>query len=142
MPIPTRAQLEQWAKNYVALWNAGDKAAWVENWKSVAPGDFRMLDPVGTPEKRGFEACAAAPFDLFQPTIRFRVPEETRFICENEVAWVMENHTPATGRVFRSIETFRFDSDGSVAIRTYYIVPPASDATLGSLFQTYLPDAG
>ena len=27
MAIPTRAQLEQWAKNYVALWNAGDKAA-------------------------------------------------------------------------------------------------------------------
>lgn len=144
MPTPTREQLEQWAKNYVALWNAGDKAGWVKNWKSVAPGEFRMLDPVGTPEKRGFEACAAQPFDLFQPTVRFHVPEETRFICGSEVAWVMENRATSGGktRVFRSIETFRFEPDGSVVIRTYYVVPPASDAALGELFQTYLPEAG
>jgi len=141
MALPTHAQLEHWAKNYVALWNAGDEAAWVANWKSVAPGEFRMLDPVGTPEKRGFEACAAQPFDLFQPTVRFHVPEETRFICGSEVAWVMENHTPANARVFRSIETFRFEPDGGVVIRTFYVVPPASDATLGGLFQAYLPDA-
>ena len=51
MPIPDRKTLKQWARNYVDLWNAGDKEAWVENWKSVAPGDFRMLDPVGTPER-------------------------------------------------------------------------------------------
>ena len=65
MAVPTREQLLRWAEGYVAYWNAGDKAAWIENWKRVAPGDFRMLDPVGTPEKRGFENCAAGPFDLF-----------------------------------------------------------------------------
>jgi hypothetical protein len=100
-----------------------------------------MLDPVGTPEKRGLEGCAAKPVDQLQPAGRVRVPEETRFICGNEVAWVMENHTPANGRVFRSIETFRFEPDGAVLIRTFYVVPPASDATLGPLFQTYLPEA-
>jgi hypothetical protein len=140
MPTPTREQLERWAKGYTDLWNAGDKEAWAKNWRSVAPGEFRMLDPVGTPEKRGFEACALAPFDLFQPAIRFVVPEQTRFICGNEVAWVMENHFSVDGQrtVMRSIETYRFEPDGSVVIRTYYDVPKG-DSPLGQLFRRYLP---
>ena len=47
MPIPTTQQMKQWAENYVSLWNAGDKAGWEENWRSLAPGEFRMLDPDG-----------------------------------------------------------------------------------------------
>lgn len=141
MPTPGREQLQTWARNYVALWNAGDKEAWVKNWRSVGPGDFRMLDPVGTPEKRGFEMCCAKSFDLFQPKIRFHVPAETLFICDNEVAWVMENHLTVDGntQVLRSIETYRFEPDGSVVIRTYYDVPPPTKTELGQLFDTYLP---
>lgn len=141
MTTPSREQLQNWARNYVALWNAGDKEAWVRNWRSVGPGDFRMLDPVGTPEKRGFEMCCAKSFDLFQPKIRFHVPPETMFICNNEVAWVMENHLSVDGttKVLRSIETYRFEPDGSVVIRTYYDVPPPTKTELGELFDTYLP---
>jgi len=141
MATPSREQLQQWAKNYVALWNAGDKQAWIANWKSVAPGDFRMLDPVGTPEKRGFEACAAKPFDLFQPSVKFHISEGSLFICANEVAWLMENHATIDGRtaVHRSIETYRFEPDGSVVIRTFYDVPQP-DSALGDLFQVYLPE--
>ena len=144
MTTPSREQLQQWGENYVALWNAGDKEAWVRNWKRVAPGDFRMLDPVGTPEKRGFEECASKAFDHFQPTLKFHVAEGTTFICGNEVAWLMENHVAADGgtTVLRSIETFRFEPDGSVVIRTYYDVPPPANDELGNLFQVYLPKDG
>jgi hypothetical protein len=140
MPTPTRAELLDWAEKYVALWNAGDKAAWVKNWKRVAPGDFRMLDPVGTPEKRGFDECAARPFDLFQPTVKFQIAKGTLFVCGSEVAWLMENHATVGGRhqVHLSVETYRFEPDGSVVIRTYYDVP-AQDAPLGQIFETYLP---
>jgi hypothetical protein len=140
MPVPGREELETWARGYTSLWNAGDKPAWIRNWKRVAPGEFRMLDPVGTPEKRGFEACASKPYDLFQPVLRLVVPEATRFICANEVAWVMENHFALEGErvVMRSIENFRFEADGSVAIRTFYDVP-RSDSPLGRLFARYLP---
>lgn len=142
MAPPSIEQLQHWAENYVALWNAGEKAAWVRNWKSVAPGDFRMLDPVGTPEKRGFENCASKPYDLFQPKIKLKVVEGTRFICGNEVAWLMENHMTGDGRtvVNLSIETFRFERDGSVVIRTYYRVPPRSDDEIGAIFKEYLPE--
>jgi hypothetical protein len=137
----SRDTLRQWAKNYVELWNAGDREAWVRNWRSVAPGDFSMLDPVGTPAKHGFEDCALKSFDLFQPNVRFRIQPGTLFICDNEVAWLLENHFVENGenRMAFSIETYRFEPDGSVVIRTFYNVPAHSAGDLGKLFQTYLP---
>jgi hypothetical protein len=142
MPSPTRQQLQDWAKNYVALWNAGDREAWARNWRSVAPGDFRMLDPVGTPEKRGFEHCALDSWDLFQKRVKFRILDGTLFICGNEVAWTLENTITADGTSHSalSIETYRFEPDGSVVIRTYYKVPERTKDELGQMFQTYLPE--
>jgi len=142
MTTPTREKLQAWAENHVALWNAGVKDAWLRNWRSVSSGDFRMLDPVGTPEKRGFEQCASEPFDLFQPKVRFNIAEGTLFICDNEVAWLMENHITVDARttVHLSIETYRFEPDGSVVIRTYYRVPPRTDEQLGDMFKVYLPE--
>ena len=142
MASPTRQQLQDWAKNYVALWNAGDREGWARNWRSVAPGDFRMLDPVGTPEKRGFEHCALDSWDLFQKRVKFRIVDETLFICGNEVAWTLENSITADGKTHSalSIETYRFEPDGSVVIRTYYKVPERTKDELGQMFQTYLPE--
>ena len=142
MTIPTKARLKHWAEQYVALWNAGDRDAWAANWRSVAPGDFRMLDPVGTPEKRGFEQCALASWALFQPNVRFKIADGTLFICDNEVAWLLENHITTDGSDFTglSIETYRFEPDGSVLIRTYYRVPARTKDELGQIFQTYLPE--
>ncbi len=142
MPTPTREALKQWAENYVAYRNAGDKEAWVKNWRSVGPGEFRMLDPVGTPEKIGFEDCWAKSFDLFQPNVKFKIQEGALFICDNEVAWLLENHITSDGRelVGYSIETYRFEEDGSVVIRTYYKVPARTDDELGAMFKEYLPE--
>ncbi|MCG3169350.1 MAG: hypothetical protein CALGDGBN_00868 [Pseudomonadales bacterium] len=141
MTLPTREQIDTWGQNYVRYWNDGDKAAWVRNWRAMAPGEFRMLDPVGTPEKLGFANCCENSFDLFQPNIRFHVPAETRFICGNEICWVMENHFSTDGevKVLRSIESFRFEADGSVVIRTWYDVPEPEDTEIGRIFDTYLP---
>ena len=148
MPIPSKKQLLVWAERYVALWNAGDRQGWIDNWKSVAPGDVTMLDPVGTPEKRGFEHCCAASYDLFQKNVRFRIADGALFVCGNEVAWLLENHIASAAtaageedeRVGLSLETYRFEDDGSVAIRTYYRVPSHADRDLGAQFQTYLPE--
>jgi hypothetical protein len=41
-----------------------------------------------------------------------------------------------------SIETYRFEPDGSVVIRTYYRVPDRTDDELGEMFKTYLPEEG
>ena len=141
MPTPTREMLIAWARGSVEHWNAGDKRAWIENWKRVAPGEFVMVDPVGTPPRSGFEECAAEPFDLFQPATRFHVDPSTLFVCGNEVAWVMENTFSNDGEtsVMRSIEVYRFGDDGSVEIRTHYDVPGSGDPVAGELFSEYLP---
>ena len=141
MATPTFEQMKHWAEQYVALWNAGDKEAWAANWRAIAPGDFRMLDPVGTPEKRGFEHCCLDSFDLFQPKVKFRIAPGQLFICGNEVAWVMVNIFRKDGEEqhLKSIETYRFGDDGSCEIRTHYDVPPADDPITGQLFAEYLP---
>ena len=128
MSVPTFAQLKNWADNYVKLWNAGDRAGWAANWRALAPGEFSMLDPVGTPMKHGFQHCALDSFDLFQPTVRFRIHPGSLFIRGSEE------------RFAYSIETYRFEPDGSVVIRTYYKVPAHSAGDLGKLFETYPPE--
>jgi len=142
MAYPDKKTLLNWARQYPELWNAGDKQAWVENWKTVASGEFRMLDPVGTPEKRGFKECCEDSWDLFQPRVKFRIQPGTLFVCANEVAWCLENHfTGADGDQLQySLETYRFGSDDSVEIRTYYRVPSHGDEHLGDIFQSYLPE--
>lgn len=141
MTYPSKHALLQWARNYPKLWNAGDKQAWVANWQTVATGDFRMLDPVGTPEKRGFKSCCEDSWDLFQPRVRFRIQPGTLFVCANEVAWCLENHFegPNGPQVQYSLETYRFGNDKSVNIRTYYRVPAHDNESLGDIFQDYLP---
>lgn len=142
MATPTRKQLKAWADGYVEHWNSGDKEAWIANWKAVAPGHFQMFDPVGTPMKEGFEECAAASYDLFQPKVQFRITPGSLFICGSQVAWFLENHINADGNtnVGRSIETYEFGDDGSVFIRTWYDVPGKQDNELGAIFDEYLPD--
>ena len=56
---------------------------------------------------------------------------------------VMENNFRVDGQVIllRSIETFVFDADGTVAIKTYYDVPKP-DSPLGRWFSVYLPGHG
>ena len=142
MSIPNKQELKAWAENYVALWNAGDKDAWAANWRKVASGEFRMLDPVGTPEKVGFQKCCLDSFDLFQANVQFRIPDGMLFICDNEVAWTLENSITTDGKNAKhySVETYRFEADGSVYIRTYYRVPQRTPDELGQMFQTYLPE--
>lgn len=141
MAYPDKKALLHWATSYPTLWNAGDKQAWVDNWRSVAGGEFRMFDPVGTPEKRGFKSCCEDSWDLFQARVRFRIQPGTLFVCGNEVAWCLENHFEGADgpQVQYSLETYQFGDDGSVNIRTYYRVPAHSDENLGDIFQAYLP---
>lgn len=142
MAIPDKKALLNWANNYTKTWNAGDKDAWVANWRAVAPGEFTMLDPVGTPQKRGFEECCLDSWALFQERVRFNIPEGHLFVCGDEVAWTLENHFegPDGPQVQYSIETYRFFENGSVDIKTYYRVPHHDNNAIGDIFQDYLPE--
>ncbi len=43
MAAPSKCELLNWAENYVSTWNAGDKDAWVANWRKVLKGEIRVL---------------------------------------------------------------------------------------------------
>ena len=47
---------------------------------------------------------------------------------------------PDGPQVQYSIETYQFEEDGSLFIRTYYRVPSHSNDSIGDLFETYLPE--
>ena len=140
MAVPTKKQLEKWAEGYVRTWNEGDKEAWCKNYLDIAPGEYTMWDPVGTPPKRGFEEVVAS-YDLFQPTVKFEVPPDTRFYNEGYVGWVMHNIISHDGgtMVGKSIESYEFCGDGSLNIRTHCVIPAHDDKALGDLYKVYLP---
>ena len=141
MTSVSREAMLEFAQGYVEHWNSGDKETWIANWRKIAPGDFLMYDPVGTPPKRGFEEVALEPYDLFQPSLTMRINPDLLYVCGNEIAWVMENTFTKDGEssLLRSIEVYRFDEDGSVEIRCHYDVPEADEPTSGALFAEYLP---
>ena len=141
--IPSKEALKAWANNYDKLWNAGDKQGWIDSYRTVVRGDaVRMFDPVATPEKFGFKHCCEDSWDLFQPNVKFNIRKETLFVLGNEVCWVMQNQVTKGGEQYvePSIESFRFEPDGSLAIRTWYRIHKHDDGELGEMFQTYLPD--
>jgi len=143
MAYPSKKALLNWARNYPILWNAGDKQVWIDNWRTVLSGDdIRMLDPVGTPEKVGFETCCDEAWDLFNPRVRFNIQPGTLFVCANEVAWCLENHfeSPQGTQIQYSLETYQFGDDGSVRVRTYYRVPTHDSENLGDIFKEYQPE--
>jgi len=61
-------ELKTWAENYTRLWNAGDKQAWIDSYRRVGPGNFRMLDPVGTPRRSASSTAASIPGISSSPT--------------------------------------------------------------------------
>ena len=73
-----------------------------------------------------------------------RIVPGSLFICDNEVAWLLENHFHSNGRdqIGLSIETYRFEQNGDLTIRTYYKVPRHDEQEIGEIFQTYLPENG
>jgi hypothetical protein len=95
----------------------------VASWRTICPGEVRMLDPVGTEEKHGFAAATSDAFDMFQSILKINMI--TVQVNGNEMAWVCENHfgTEPNVQMAHSIETFAWDDGGNLLIKTYYPMP-------------------
>jgi hypothetical protein len=121
--VPSRRARLAHAAKHAELWNACKKDEWVESWRTICPGEVRMFDPVGTEEKTGFAAATSDAFDMFQSMLRIEMI--TVQVNGNEMAWVCKNHfgnEPDVMTAF-SIETFAWDDDGNLLIKTYYPMP-------------------
>lgn len=124
MSIPSRQARLAHAKQHCELWNARKKDEWVASWRTIATGNVRMFDPVGTKEKHGFEHATSEAYDMFRPCLEMYML--TVKVNGNEMAWVIENHftrNAVTSKSY-SIETFSWAENGDLTIKTYYDMPP------------------
>ncbi|MGB6511465.1 MAG: hypothetical protein WBF57_00500 [Mycobacterium sp.] len=126
--VPSRQARLAHAAKHAELWNAGKKDEWVASWRTICTGDVRIFDPVGTQEKHGFEAATSDAFDMFQSILKIKMI--TVQVNGNEMAWVCENHfgTEPKVQMAHSIETFAWDDDGNLLIKTYYPMPESVGA--------------
>ena len=87
-----------------------------------------MFDPVGTEEKQGFDAATGDAYDMFQSILKIKML--TVQVNGNEMAWVCENYfgTEPDVQMAYSIETFAWDDEGNLLIKTYYPMPEHVDA--------------
>jgi len=101
-----------------------------------------MYDPVGTELKSGPDAgdYMGHTFDLFQRHLNMQML--TVKVNGNEMAWVIENRFGSFDPMY-SIETFRWEDDGSLHVKRYYDMPTNVGQTddpyrhlLGSLERT------
>jgi hypothetical protein len=121
--VPSRQARLAHAAKHAELWNAGKKDEWVASWRTICPGEVRMFDPVGTEEKHGFDAATSDAFDLFQSILKINMI--TVQVNCNEMARVCENHfgTEPNVQTAHTIETFAWDDDANLLIKTYYRMP-------------------
>jgi hypothetical protein len=121
--VPSRKARLAHAAKHAELWNAGKKDEWVESWRTICPGEVTMFDPVGTEEKRGFETATSDAFDMFQSILKIKML--TVQVNGDEMAWVCENFfgTEPNVQSAYSIETFAWDREGNLLIKTYYSMP-------------------
>jgi hypothetical protein len=122
MTSPTREARLAHAEKHCPLWNAGDRGAWVASWRTIAKGGLTMYDPVGTELKSGPDAAdyMGHTFDLFQKHLNMQML--TVKVNGNEMAWVIESRFGSFDPM-SSIETFRWDADGTLHVKTYYDMP-------------------
>jgi hypothetical protein len=126
--VPSRKARLAHAAQHAELWNAGKREEWIASWRTIVPGEVRMFDPVGTEEKRGFDSATGDAYDMFQSILKIKMI--TVQVNGNEMAWVCENDFGAEPNVQKaySIETFAWDGDGNLLIKTYYPMPESVDA--------------
>jgi hypothetical protein len=114
-----RAAVERWYE----LWNLGDKEAWLDHWRAIAPGDPQIEDPVGTPVKRGWE-MASELWDRTGGANHFKIAMHRIIVSGNEVAAVYRSDGAFAGKDYsiESVDIHRFEGDALV-IRTYFEIP-------------------
>lgn len=123
MGAPTRGDRLAHARIHCEYWNEGRKDEWVASWRTIAQGEVRMFDPVGTKEKRGFAHATTEAYDMFQPHLKMQMV--TVQVNGDEMAWTIDNRFTMNGETLQtySIETFAWDADGNLTIKTYYDLP-------------------
>jgi len=112
------ARVREFLARYETTWNASDREGFLHNWKSIAT-DMALEDPVGSPIRRGWDAAALGPWDLFNAAVSMSLQQLV--VCGDEVAFVAKWDARSGSEVSSgvSIETLKFETDGAVLVRVF-----------------------
>lgn len=123
--VPSREARLAVAATYADLWNTGKKDEWLAAFRSLSPGEVRLFDPVGTEEKIGFDTAFTENWDRFQSLLKLKVLNVQ--VNGNEMALFVENKFGSEPNVQtgHSIETYAWDENGNLLLKTYYPMPEA-----------------
>lgn len=128
--MPDTVQLQAAVERYYELWNANDKAGWLEHIRSIAPGEPSMEDPVGKPVKRGWDMVE----ELWDRTgaDHFPVFIQKIYPCGDEIAAVCFSGGTFRGKTFAipSVDVHQFRGDSWV-VRAYWDIRDMGDLPYG-----------
>jgi hypothetical protein len=127
MATPTAQQVRAVLERHIELWSAGDKDAWVANWRTLVTGDdVTLQDPVGTPPKRGFDLALVGEWDRTRDD--WKLTAQELIACGSEGALVARNEGTVDGVPIEldTVEIYRFGADGSLDARIYWEFPGAA----------------
>jgi len=116
-------ELEAFIRRWYELWNNQDKQGWLDHWRTMAPGEPALEDPVGTPVKRGW-ALAAELWDRTGAD-HPKVYIEQQITGGAEAVVVARNEGVYRGEplLIPSVDVWRMDSDGSSSVRSFWEIP-------------------
>lgn len=117
--MPTPEQLHAVIDTYVNAWDKRDRAAYV----GLFAEDAELIDPVGTPARRGRDAIGDFWDQTFALTESIAMEVTRTHFCADEIAMVFTIHakTSGGGMAIDAVDTFRVDDDGKVvAFKAYW----------------------
>jgi len=117
MPAANADEIRRFFERYFESWNAHDKDGFLDAWHAVAT-DVYAEDPEGRLLRSGWDECVIRPWDLMNASVKMS-PEEV-VVRATEAALVLRVEATIDEQVVisRSTETFHFQEDGRVVIRT------------------------
>jgi hypothetical protein len=120
----TGLDVEAVVRRWYELWNEQDREGWLAHWRSFAPGEPTLEDPVGTPLKRGW-AMAGELWDRTgkdHPLVHI----EQLIVGGNEAVVVCRNEGTYAGEplLIPSVDAWVIRPDGTSSVRSYWQIPP------------------
>ena len=116
--------IEAFLHGQVKAWNAGDKKAFFDAYRSVSPHGLQIEYVGRGPATEGWPVLEAM---WSQQSAKIEIEEVLLIVNGDEAACHNRNQLRGTAAVIETIEIYRFEDAGRLSVR-YFVKPPASAA--------------
>jgi len=107
--------IEHFVHTQIACWNAADKEGFLAAYRAVAPGGL-TIEYVGRPATDGWLVLERM---WAQQNAKIEIEELAVIVNGNEAACHNRNKVKGTAMAIDTIELYRFDEGGGLAVRYF-----------------------